>query len=94
MFRVYGAKGGCQGLSQHLTTKDMLGIVVLATKEIFFNGLDVEQVDNFLQNLVHGHFDHVLTAHSINHPLGRWGIVPEFCHFFCRGMGGSEILRA
>jgi hypothetical protein len=34
----------------------MLGIVVLATKEIFFNGLDVEQVDDFLQNLVHGAF--------------------------------------
>jgi hypothetical protein len=30
--------------------------VVLATKEIFFNGLDVEQVDDFLQNLVHGAF--------------------------------------
>ena len=32
-------------------------------------------------------------AQSINHPLGRWGALPDFCRFFCRGMNGSEILH-
>ena len=29
------------GLSQHLTTKDMLGVVVLSSKEVLLNGLNV-----------------------------------------------------
>ena len=48
-----------------------------------------------MQNLVHGPFrSRFWMPHSINHPLGRWGIVPEFCSAFLSRVRGSEILSA
>jgi hypothetical protein len=32
----------------------MFGVVVLATKQIFFDGFHIEKIDDFLQDFVHG----------------------------------------
>jgi hypothetical protein len=37
-----------------LATEDMFGVVVLATKQIFFDGFHIEKIDDFLQDFVHG----------------------------------------
>ena len=53
LFAIHGAKGRCQGLGQYLTAKDMFRIVVLTAEEVFLDGLHIQKIDDFLQDLIH-----------------------------------------
>ena len=48
-----GSAGGCDCLGEYLATEYVFGIVILTTLEIFFDPLDVDQIDYFGKYRVH-----------------------------------------
>ena len=44
---------GSDGLSEHLSTENVFGFVILTPIEIPLDRFNIEDVDNFLQNWIH-----------------------------------------
>jgi hypothetical protein len=53
MFAIYGPISRRQCLRKHLPAENMLTVMVLPAKKIFFNGFDIKEVDDFLQYFIH-----------------------------------------
>jgi glutathione S-transferase len=64
---LHRAVSGGDGLGQHLAAEYVLGLVILAAVEVPFDGLDVEELEDFLQDWVHAQW----------WPATRGGILPE-----------------